>query len=468
MSRPALPYCLESWFPALSSPLVKPVVLGVEESATRKALVHAWLRLPPGKALVIVERARGALERVGRLVRPPLLERWVRGLPEVGRHHQWFVLPGAGESQVLLPPDRDGFAAGLPLLPSGRRRARLGRRMLERGWRRRLTRSLGLAELHVVIKGRAGAAEIPWIGEVEATSFAIALGVPGPHRKAVARVVDRWGMARGVVKLSLTKRARRRILREARTLALLGRNTPEGTFGPSFIAHGEGKHASWLIQEDIAGGHSGNRFGSEHLAFLVALRWHTQCQVPFEDLRIFRAASTRLEALKGDVDGEWHATFTALRDALSSRLAGSSIPCCMAHGDFTPWNIALRKGHLRAFDWEQALMEAPALFDLVHFQVQTGILQRHSSPRRIWAELSEILDHPGWTPTAEEGDATEDLAAQAALYLLHVATFDEQLHRNEDPLFDQANELRRERMALARLIERRLRDEEDESEPIAA
>ena len=148
-----------------------------------------------------------------------------------------------------------------------------------------------------------------------------------------------------------------------------------------------------------------------------------------------------------------------LRDALRERLAGERVPCCRSHGDFTPWNLLVRGGRLAAFDWEFSEPRAPALFDLLHFHVQTGVLVRHVDAPRLLRELDVLAAGAARTLFAPAGPPPVSMAALAGLYVLHVATLDDEVHRIERPPFVQVEWLRSARRELAELLADRLRAE---------
>jgi hypothetical protein len=63
-----------------------------------------------------------------------------------------------------------------------------------------------------------------------------------------------------------------------------------------------------------------------------------------------------------------------LRAALVNERMAGPMTTAPAHGDFTPWNIHCGRELLAIHDWEMYRTSAPALFDLVHFHMQQGII----------------------------------------------------------------------------------------------
>jgi thymidylate kinase len=58
----------------------------------------------------------------------------------------------------------------------------------------------------------------------------------------------------------------------------------------------------------------------------------------------------------------------------ASTFGVDGIHAAPAHGDLTPWNTYCTPNGLAAYDWEMFNVEAPALYDVVHFHMQQGII----------------------------------------------------------------------------------------------
>jgi hypothetical protein len=71
---------------------------------------------------------------------------------------------------------------------------------------------------------------------------------------------------------------------------------------------------------------------------------------------------------------------------------GAVLPCGLAHGDFTPWNMYLSDDAVCLFDWELSREEVPLLYDLFHFVFQSEILIRRSSYADIKLELFRVME----------------------------------------------------------------------------
>ena len=455
----SLPYGLDAWYPLTHGRLNAPQVLGENAPASADEIREAWLRTPPGQALVIIDavpapQAKGMIRRLGR---PSMAARMASELCAGGRVDRWHIAPGTGGSHVLLPARRGGIEAGLPLLPAGRRRWRVARGGLLLAERLGLGECAGFGELLVAAKERRPSLPAcQWIAERPSAITPVSLGVPGLLRKATLRVCRSDGQVEGYLKLSMGDAARARVSHEAETLERLGRTMAECGLAPRLLDRGETLESAWLVQSPLTGQRSPDRLTDAHTAFLSKLAQHTATALPFSELGAMRAARKHLDVLRTRVEPEWIRVIEDLIEAISSALAGREIPCTLAHGDFTPWNLALDGSHLAAFDWEFADWTAPALSDLVHFHLQTGILVRRVSAATLLDELGEVLRGPALQLLTERGLSYSDALAYIGLEVLRAATADEHLNSIERPPFAQVKWLRDTRLELAQLITGRL------------
>jgi hypothetical protein len=68
---------------------------------------------------------------------------------------------------------------------------------------------------------------------------------------------------------------------------------------------------------------------------------------------------------------------------VQEQLGNKRLTFHLCHGDFAPWNAQLVDGRLVLFDWEYADLEAPAAWDLFHFNVQKMRLLEGRGPIEI-------------------------------------------------------------------------------------
>lgn len=441
-------YAVQAWYPAARGPLERPLTLRGSPPGLARRAARAWSSLEPGRALLV---AADADRRSG--LRGPTaassLAGLERSLPGAGRVDRWLVLPGTGGSHVLLPAgSRAGFRAGLHLLPAGRRRWRVLRALLRHACGPGLLGYLGLPELLVAVKGPVGRPFVPLLRKAVNPPLAVALGVPGPFRKAIV-VVGGRDHAQSVLKLSLDEPSRARVRHEARVLQRLTESPRAGPFAPSLLGRGCDGGVEWIALEFVPGRRSSDRVRREHLAFLGELHAGTWRRVPAEALAYLRSAVRRADRVADSVDRAWLAAMRRLSEALHARLAGREIPCALAHGDFTPWNLISTGDGLRAVDWELSIPQAPVLHDLIHFHFQTGVLVRRRAAGQLLSELLDLARGRAGELLRTHGLGPESVVEQAGLYVLHAATFDARAHLHGRPPFEQVQWLRDARVELA-------------------
>lgn len=64
------------------------------------------------------------------------------------------------------------------------------------------------------------------------------------------------------------------------------------------------------------------------------------------------------------------------------------------HGDFTPWNLRRRGPDWTVIDWEKASIHGPPLWDLLHYEVQTGILVNRLGARALLQLVDDLVARP--------------------------------------------------------------------------
>jgi thymidylate kinase len=107
-----------------------------------------------------------------------------------------------------------------------------------------------------------------------------------------------------------------------------------------------------------------------------------------------------------------------MRDSIDEN---KMVPFHLAHGDFTPWNMFVKKEKLALIDWELSQASAPALFDLFHFLYQqSSLVDKASFPSTI-IKIQTALDHPAIHQLIKANHIDTDL--HHSLYLLFTAVY---------------------------------------------
>lgn len=442
-------YGIDSWYPVLRGGLAPSAFVDAGEANAVRHVKEAWEALPEGGRLILQAAAPvGSRPSFGPLE---------AGLKDRGFAERFVVYPGTGGAFTLLPcAHGSAFRGGMALLPRGRARGRALWALIRAASLFRLPLRLGRPEIAIWTKGKPSdeSEDLPVLPI--AGSIAVAAGVPDRNQKVIVRALDRRGTARAILKLGFSERSDDAIEREGRALIRMAELLPDRA--PKFIAQGTRAGRRWLAQEVLEGHRAGDGISPSHSEFLVELSRLERGSCTLERLQAFGDASRHLETLDPSFDPDWHRDYSELSAALVSSLDGAEIPTTLAHGDFTPWNTVQRGGVLRAFDWEYFSEQSPALNDLLHFHLQTGVLVKHHPGERIFDELAALFAGPGAEVVRDLGLGREDVLRMVAIYVLHEGTSSEVLERLRPAPFAQAAWLRRAHLVLCRRLTGLLRD----------
>jgi len=69
----------------------------------------------------------------------------------------------------------------------------------------------------------------------------------------------------------------------------------------------------------------------------------------------------------------------------------SKISTSLAHGDFTPWNVAISDDYISVFDWEMSLVAAPLYFDVFHYIFYSSVFVEKASFSDIFVKLQFVF-----------------------------------------------------------------------------
>lgn len=203
-------------------------------------------------------------------------------------------------------------------------------------------------------------------GTFEQSNIKIAYftGTDGPHRKTSIQIMDQNGKILGYGKLSRAEHIRPYLRNEASILKHIGAMELRSVDVPKVETFRDDEAVTLLITDSMkSSAHTVPLIpGRQHLEFLTELRSRTEsfgARVVLDEL----AVPTRVRSR------EWAARLKRVEQTLLPH--ADSIPTCLTHGDFTPWNTFLQGGRLYVFDWEYARQDWPVGFDLVHFLLST-------------------------------------------------------------------------------------------------
>lgn len=215
----------------------------------------------------------------------------------------------------------------------------------------------------------------------------IFLGTPGPNRKIVVYAAD---ASRSMfVKIPLGPASVALVSREAEALEIMARDPDLAALVPAAT-----RIAGQLAVENV-----GSR-GVSHSALdlsevvrihdLLERRSATTRQLltlRFEWVVDRKTATVVHDAATRAAFERARATAHAFMDRLPQNL---EVPCYMAHGDFTRWNVLrAANGTARIIDWELFGLK-PRWFDLVHYVVSYELLVARTSASDVVRKLREV------------------------------------------------------------------------------
>jgi len=283
-----------------------------------------------------------------------------------------------GRGYLLPQNSRRAAAAGLALYPAQKPKARIAKRLLSLGLRSGLG-SWILPKAAVDLEPLC--ALLTEVFERKDLSLSVSLGTPGPHRKPVIQVASEAGEVLGYVKIGWNEETKRLVEHEAQMLrTLTDESLPFRV--PHVISTNEDGGRSICVQsrppEPVRP--APGKMDAVYLEALNALVARNLRWLPLSESSFWQ----HLQEQKKKVRSVYcrHLLEMAM-EQISERWGGCELPFHYAHGDFTPWNAFIANGSLYLYDWEYALKEAPAGYDIFHFAVQQASLVKSKAPGRI-------------------------------------------------------------------------------------
>lgn len=332
------------------------------------------------------------------------------GVVPVTREGQRFSVISARSNPRwwLLPiNDRHSFTSGLEMLHPVTTTARIAK-SAARIWAwcgpmNYMTRNKILLSGSPVLCG---------VFDENVTSIAYFTGTDGPHRKTAFQIMGRNGRIMGYGKVSRANHVRPYLRNEANILTHVGAMGLRSVDVPKVKAFRDEPAATLLVTDSLKSATQTVPLvpGLHHFAFLSEIRAQTE--------RLGAAEALDELAHSADLlDHDWTARLKRLETAL--RPHAESIPVCLAHGDFTPWNTFLQSERLYVFDWEYARQKWPVGFDHVHFLLSTT--PHSKQPDRV-DELIRVLAQAHFANDTRQATRALllSLACHAAFYLIRL------------------------------------------------
>lgn len=334
--------------------------------------------------------------------------------------HAWLGLPD-GRGYLLPLANKKVFRRGLELYPAQGRKARLGKKML--GLLAGLgLKAPGLPKLN--LQERAGSVTQTlraFFGEKN-LHFAVSLGTPSPHRKPVLQVLKPAGEVLGYAKVGWNEPTRALVKHEAQILKRLDKENLPFDVPEVLYAHNYGERML-CVQSPPPVGHRPAPRGwlQAYTDALCALVSMGNVQLPLEASSFWQNIRARAEKVRHPY---WKRILHGSMEKVRHEWEGEEVPFHMAHGDFAPWNAFLIGERLYLYDWEYAMEEAPAGYDLFHFEIQTLRLVGKRSPQEIYSLVGQPIGYSNYKGYWNRVGATEPTQRLLLrLYLLERLSF---------------------------------------------
>ncbi|MGA9129368.1 MAG: phosphotransferase [Terracidiphilus sp.] len=253
---------------------------------------------------------------------------------------------------------------------------------------------------------------------VEAGFSCCRVGAPGPWTKDTLLFLDKGAATvRYVVKAGSGEAVDRLLHNEAKWLKHLRDDSALADHIPQLIAHRSDIDLCFLA-ESILSGDFVSRLGEPHIVFLRKLQAHLCQRMRFEDSRFYQSLYARLNDSGANFSEDWSSRFDRGIRRLEQWFAGSQVLLVASHNDFTAWNVRVKDGVARAFDWEYADTEQFPIFDPLHFVLMPMALSRRSATRMIESMRNTLELCRGWF----EAEFCCNAEAQALAYLMNICT----------------------------------------------
>jgi hypothetical protein len=228
--------------------------------------------------------------------------------------------------------------------------------------------------------------------EAGAVRLAFYLGVPAPHRKVTAQVLNTDGKPLAYAKIATSPLAQAAVERERRALLRLSESADLQDAVPGILGS-LGWHGGTILPISIGPPRPGPRgLSSVHLRFCTQVFESFRMRGTFAESPMWARMSEIWLHLRHDLPGALPANLGLALERLHDELGPVSMPLSLAHGDFAPWNTRLGPHSLFVFDWERASEGMTPLYDVFNFQALQAALQGRPGGIRNRRLLLILLD----------------------------------------------------------------------------
>lgn len=253
-------------------------------------------------------------------------------------------------------------------------------------------------------------------------TYVIFMGTPGMHRTAVAGLINHNRIT-SYAKLAFDETSMAQIAQERHQLFKLSFKEFQNIKFPKLH---ELTDRSILLASDLyePKAQRFNTFQPQHDKALEELFETTKASYRLDDSQYFEQIMSNLRNIREEIKGFKNKRVNRLFIQLEKHF--DQIPyqtrylSCLAHGDFTPWNMYLTKDRVLLYDWELSSPSAPFLYDLFHFHFQSGIFLKGQNFDQIRYEIDDSLKSKGIQRILDTYRPDTEILLR--LYLMHVSS----------------------------------------------
>lgn len=250
--------------------------------------------------------------------------------------------------------------------------------------------------------------------------ISIAIGTARANRKPVLEVFDSSGSTLAFAKIGVDEKSRHDVSAEGRSLRSLAGRTPHGIQIPAILDESVWCQNTVLVMSALP------------------TRWQrpwARRRVPLDLMHAFsRSFGSHRTPLGGTpfwdrllsqaAELDQGPSADRLRDALSRLEARHGIvPVTTGawHGDWTPWNMAWRRGQLQLWDFERFDQDGLLGLDVMHYAANEAMQRTRVSQDQLATALEAARELLDWSPEITRTVASSYLAAIALRYTSSVS-----------------------------------------------
>lgn len=339
--------------------------------------IRSTLELLFGNRVYTAQSDGSSLDSTSGALRPVLIPSRDAHLTDElrGRGYKRFqslvVIPGHGMPRWVIPiANPKAMNVAIDIYQPHKIAPRVGKRMATELLRLRKQNWLGKPLLLASTAESPLEALIREITGERRPLFALSFGRLPEVQKLTAQVLTSSGEILGYIKLPLTSAATARVENEAHVLGRLSNFPALRAHVPRLLHAGKWFGSYLLFQSPLQGQPGPTTISKLHEAFFEAL-WSTH-RLEQSGRSLVDSVSNQWGTAVGLLDHKWAGLGQEALRRAAEVLDAQTIECGITHGDFAPWNTRTADGRLLVFDWESAHWDAPLLWDMFHFGLQTS------------------------------------------------------------------------------------------------